>query len=105
MTVMLCEKHPTIDNLIGQWSHGIAHDYYGGSHDYRLVFLADGRGSFTHDGWWTYRYVEFDWQLRPDRLVLSNQRSRVFSWMGHSQRCLQSSGPIVLAISCRRENE
>ena len=55
--------------LCGVWSHGVSHGYYGYSHDMRLTFLPDGRGSYCHDGWWRYRLYEFYWHVTPKRQI------------------------------------
>ena len=56
-------------DLCGVWSHGVANGYYGYSHDMRLVFLPDGRGSYCHDGWWRYRLYEFYWHVTPKEQI------------------------------------
>ena len=64
--------------FVGVWSHGVAHQYFEGSHDFRFVFLPDGRGSFCHDGWWRYRLVEFYWHVTPaDAMQLIAQSATV----------------------------
>jgi hypothetical protein len=94
----------TAEELIGHWSHGIAHGYYGGSHDFSLVFLRDGRGAFIHDGWWTYRYSSFRWTLRKGVLVLSDQRYT--DPQGFSQsRCLMVAGPVIASHDAAQARE
>jgi len=93
----------TSRRLIGHWSHGLAHDY-GGSHDFSLIFLADGRGAFIHDGWWTYRVGSFRWRLRRGELVLTSQRFwDPDGWMGN--RCLQIAGPVVASFDPVQKRE
>jgi hypothetical protein len=92
----------TASKLVGHWSHGIAHGYYGGSHDFSLVLLADGRGSFTHDGWWTYRFAAFRWRLDGTRLFITEQRysdPQRFS----TKRCLQIDGPLSLQFDSAQQ--
>ena len=95
----------TVPMLCGHWSHGIAHGYYGGSHDFRFIFLPDGRGAFVHDGWFPYRYASFCWRIRDDALVLTGQRYRVFSSMGDEKRCLQVLGPLSLRFDSAHQRE
>ncbi len=67
--------------FVGVWSHGVAHQYFEGSHDFRFVFLPDGRGSFCHDGWWRYRLVQFYWHITPSRaLQLIAQNAIISAW-------------------------
>jgi hypothetical protein len=93
-------------DLVGHWSHGIAHEnYYGGSHEYAFVLLPDGRGSYTHDGWLTYRFASFRWRIDENTLVLSEQRFRIFHSMGHEQRCLQVEGALSLTYDTTQGRE
>lgn len=62
-------RYNTPEFLYGIWSHGVANGYYGGSHDYRFVFLPSGCGSFCHDGWWRYRLITFYWHVTPDQSI------------------------------------
>ena len=55
--------------LCGVWSHGIAHNYYGHSHDMRLVFLPDSRAAYCHDGWGRYQLNTFYWHVTPQRQI------------------------------------
>ena len=67
--------------LHGIWSHGVANGYYGGSHDFRFVFLPSGRGSFCHDGWWRYRLITFYWHVTPDQSIqLIAQKGTASAW-------------------------
>jgi hypothetical protein len=91
--------------LVGRWSHGVAHNCYGGSHDYVLVFLADGRGAFVHDGWWTYRYAAFRWRLDGATLVLSQQRYRMLQPGMSERRCLQVDGALSLMFDSKQQRE
>jgi len=95
----------TIPQLVGHWSHGVAHGYYGGSHDFSLVLLADGRGSFIHDGWCTYRFASFQWSIEAGTLVISTQRFCAFSPMGHDRRCLQIGGSVSLRFDSTQQRE
>jgi hypothetical protein len=94
-------KPLTVADLVGQWSHGIVHGYFGGSHDFRFVFLSDGRGCFIHDGWWTYRYAEFQWKLNGRELIFVKQRYRDFGTLSN-KRCLQIDGSPSLRFDKRQ---
>jgi hypothetical protein len=79
------------ESVCGAWSHGIAHEKcYGGSHEFLLVLLPDGRGSYRHSGWWVYRYFLLRWEL-SDSGVLSLQceQSRVYTDMGYGSECVR----------------
>jgi len=99
--ISVAEPHPK--QLIGLWSHGVAHGYYGGSHDVRLALLPDGRGAFIHDGWFTYTYGLFQWQLDGSQLRLSHQRFQSHASLG--TRILQIAGLIVLSFDEPEQRE
>jgi hypothetical protein len=91
-------------DLIGCWSHGVAYNYYGGSHDYRLILLGDGRGCFIHDGWSTYRYADFAWKVDMSRLVLLGQRYCELMKFT-SNRCLQIVGGSSLGFDASQNRQ
>ncbi len=95
-----------VTQLVGHWSHGVAHGYYGGSHEYAIVLLADGRGSFIHDGWWTYRYASFRWTIDGMKLAVTQQRYREISMgMGNGRRSLQIEGPVSIRFDTVHQRE
>ncbi len=89
---------------VGYWSHGIAHGYYGGSHEYRLILLEDGRGAFIHDGWWVYRYGAFQWNRCNETITLTQQRF-IDGAMGTGNRCLRLDGRALLSFDKALERE
>ena len=58
--------------LYGVWSNGALNKYYGGSHDFTFAFRNDGKGCFTHDGWWLYSKHYFDWDVKEGKLITFN---------------------------------
>src|SRR3954467_6703964 len=95
-----------VADLAGYWSHGIVHDdCYGGSHENALVLLPDGRGSYIHEGWLTYRFASFRWRIDGTTLVLSEQRFRIFHSMGCEQRSLRVEGPLSLTHDTTQKRE
>jgi hypothetical protein len=94
----------TVEKLVGHWSHGVAHGYYGGSHDFSLVFLSDGRGAFIHDGWWTYRYGTFHWKIRGGVLALAGQRY-ADPQRYTERRCLRLEGVVRASYDPGQQRE
>jgi hypothetical protein len=85
--------------LVGVWSHGVIHAYYGGSHDFRLVLMPDGIGSYRHDGWWVYRYALFHWDLIDGNILRFNrQRNRINGFMERNspKRIEIENKPVLL---------
>ena len=87
-------------DLIGHWWVG----YYGGSDDYHIILLADGRGAFVHGGWWVYRYASFRWKPRGNRISITDQRYRNLD-MSYEKRCLQIDGNFSLAFDPVQKRE
>jgi hypothetical protein len=91
--------------LIGAWSHGVANSSQNGSHDFRLILLPDGRGSFWHDGWWRYRYFSFRWQFQNDRLQLHDQQLIVQDWDAGTGKLDLNNAPLNLVFDSKLNRE